>query len=570
VPAFVLSKEGFKTNFGAADILRYPTAVASWKPVATSDLSQTVFLGGTAGAPEKLRIDLLSPGFSLYYAGALSFKMSSTSGPILTWPEGSVEAGVPVPPANWVMLSFRDSQPPIFIAFLSGPASAKIDGKVGDWTLTTEQPYKGWIRIVAPIGIEPRQTNTAAELGALTQRVMKNAGVYAQPTPQLQSLTVQDDATAIIATWRFDRPGAVVPSPVALASIGGYPIKSPTKIRRAIDDLEGGLSLDVAEEKELTVRFPMRRIPTGRALSLDAPAAVIPDTVAATDIGAVTHLALANLVAGRSLGSRTLAQQTLSAYLGEAAYTEEPYTTQRLPFDSAGKGLDLAAAHALLMQATSTADRSTSQPNSILTSLTWRRDWSTWRLWCADNRVARRAAALAAIAGALCPEAERRLEAAMLEAGLAAERGLLVIKARKTPAAKPATLLETLDPLRRVIFTFGGKLPIQDPFTYSLLGEMRVFGDRQVAASSGASEVTLDFNADQPGPINLTLVGSAPLTVEAGENVGAIQVSGALGVTQIRAIAKAAGACRVRLSIPPYGALPPRGAAVPAYSEIDR
>jgi hypothetical protein len=158
----------------------------------------------------------------------------------------------------------------------------------------------------------------------------------------------------------------------------------------------------------------------------------------------------------------------------------------------------------------------------------------------------------------------------MLEAGLAAERGLVIVKARKAPASKPATLLETLDPLRRVIFTFGGKLPIHDPFTYSLLGEMRVFGDRQVTASSGASEVTLDFYADQPGPINLTLVGSGPLTVQAGENVGAIQVADALGVTQIRAIAKAPGACRVRLSIPTYGVLPPRGAPVPAYSEIER
>src|SRR5262249_5753733 len=144
----------------------------------------------------------------------------------------------------------------------------------------------------------------------------------------------------------------------------------------------------------------------------------------------VAELAFANLPASRDTQTKETAEEALTEYLGEAKYTTEPYSNQQLPYTADGAGLDLAAAHALLMQSTITTVKATSEPNSLLTSVLWRRDWRTWTIWTPDLDLSRRAEALGALAAALCPEPARRLDAAMLEAGLASQEGLKVWQAR--------------------------------------------------------------------------------------------------------------------------------------------
>ena len=72
-------------------------------------------------------------------------------------------------------------------------------------------------------------------------KVLRNFAIY----PHVGiGLLGKEEATAIVATWQFDRPGAIVPEPIGLAPIGGYAfgvdgaefLKENVDVRRAIDE----------------------------------------------------------------------------------------------------------------------------------------------------------------------------------------------------------------------------------------------------------------------------------------------------------------------------------------------
>lgn len=563
IPGFEVDRNGFRVRQDRADRFSYEVPAARWRALLTSELSQTVSLGARDGNPEKARFDLLGTGFSLYFRAGLALKLSSNSAPYLTWEEGSAGPGVPTPKVGWLLVSFRDAQPPVLFSLMGGKRSFILSGRSGNWTLRSEDKVGLWVRVNVPIGLEPKATNSAAALGELTQRVKRSVKYYVDPVPQLTDLQVREDETGVVAKWIFDRPFAVVPLAALLAPLGGYPLRmSSATIRIDSTDRDGPTSVLV--EKEMTVRFPVQRIPTGRALTLGMPSADPPGTVSSIDVQGVSELALLNLLAARDELARESAEAIVSRYLSEVHYTTEPHSNQRLPFGEDGAGIDLAAAQALLMQATISTVKATSEPNSLLTSVRWRRDWRTWRIWTPDEALSVRAGALASLAAALCPEPMRRLDAGMLEAGLATRRGLEVWRTRSGHSAAADPPPGPFEGLRRAVFNYRSRSEDDGAFLSALRSEIRVYGSRQVWAESVPGGMVIRWMAEDAQPMSLILASAYPVTAEAKTNLASAATEDALGFTVIRCTPAERGICEMILKAPEWAS------PLPAYVEPPR
>lgn len=564
LPGFTLDTDGFASKTGSADKVYFGAAGKLWKPVETSEQGQIVMLDSPALGPQKLRYNLWQPGFSLYFEQGMRLRIGATGCPYLTWGQGTVGEGVPTPDTKWILISFRTAQPPILLVLESGEASFQFTGQAGAWVLKTEKPFKGWIRVVQPLGTAEVAANSAAALGRLTKRVFENVSIWTNSAPTFKGLTVKGDATAVEATWTFDRPGAVVPLGVSLANVGGYPIRIQSKIRRLSEwDDEGPIT--VCEEPVLKVRFPIRRIPLGRSLTLGKRTIAPLGTVSPIDIPSVAELALENLLADRDLATLKAAEETFAAYLSEATYVAEPVTNQQLPYAANGTGIDLAACHALLMQTTTISSQSSSEANSLLTSVAWRRDAYSWRVAVDDPILARRAGALGALSGFLCPENERRLQGAMFEAGLAAERGLGILRSRREGKDEPK-FMEPLDSLRSFAFFRDMRLADEDPFAKSLLSEVRVFGDASVMVEKQGEALSVQWMAPDTNAHQIVFASAYPIDFELG-NMRKLDVERALGLTQVRYIANAPGPCLANLRLPEWAKGLPTAERVPTYSE---
>ena len=566
IPTFTVTKDGFRIKHDRADMFRFAEPAKRWRALLTSDLSQTVSLGAQEGNPEKARFDLLGAGFSLYFRSGMSLRLSSTAGPYITWHEGSAGPGVPTPKVDWLLISFRDSQPPVLLTLQGAKAAFQVKGRSGDWRLESEEPLAAWVRVVAPSGLLPQATNSAAALGELKGRVQKNLKYFLGPVPKLVDLKLESDETGVSATWEFDRPYAIVPMAASLAALGGYPLRmSSSTIRIDSSDPDGPVS--VLTDTQMSIRFPVRRVPTGRALTLGMPSIPPTGTISPLDVEGVSELALLNLLALRDDLARETADETLTKYLGEANYTTEPHTNQRLPFGENGEGIDLAAAQALLMQSTISTVKATSEPNSLLTSVRWRRDWRTWQIWTPDSAVSLRAGSLAALAAALCPEPMRRLDAAMLEAGLAARKGLQVWRTRTGFTPGPEPEFGPLGGLRRAIFTYRSKTPEDDAFLGAVMSEIRVYGDRQVWAETKNGAIHLRWQAEDTKPMSIILASAYPLTATPTENLAQAFAEDALGFTVIRATAKERGLCEIRIGAPDWAGQIPKFVDPPRFRE---
>lgn len=565
----MFSKEGIKSEHPAADWLRFVAPLKSWKPIATSDMSQTVQTGDFAGNPDKCRQDLTAPGFLAHFPKGFRFQVRSTSSPILTFEGGSMEpnTGYATPASAWILISFRDSQPPLLLSFRK-PGAARLTGRAGEWQIASDGDYEGWVRFSAPLGNKPFPTNSVADLGRMAKACEPALALAAQEAPVLVSTNAVDEGPVVLGEWTFDRPGAVVPYAVFASPIGGYSVQVASKVRRT-DAITSLGPTFVTEEPRLALRFVSRRVPTGRALLFGAPSGNVIGTASFLDYAGVSELALANLVSTLEKGPRDLAAATVTEFLSEATYHVEPHSGQRLPYDAAGNGLDISAAHALLTQSTLTTARPTSEPNSLLTSLTWRRDWLTWQISCPDPAKRRRSQALAAIAAAISPEPQRRLDGALFQAGLCAERGLAVWAQRSAGGGAPGKLLETFGAVREDLF---GKEDYRRKggFGRAILSEMRVFGDVAITLAELDKKKKLLWTATDSRPMTITFASSFPLEVTAGKNVVDLQVSQGLGFTILRFKPRDAGPCEALVTLPDWAEPIPAWLASPQFEEVER
>ncbi|AIE84626.1 hypothetical protein [Fimbriimonas ginsengisoli] len=566
LPGFTVDSDGFVVSHPAADRIRFARPARVWKPTATSDMEQTVALGGPAGNPAKVRASLLAPGFALYFEKGLSLKVGSTGAPYLTWREGSAASGVPTPNVRWVVLSFRDAQPPLVLGFPDGPSSLTVTGKPGAWTIEGAPDFRGWVRVGLPVGLQPAAANSAAALGRLAESAAEEEDIWSHNAPVLQNLTVQADEDSVVADWTFSRVGALLPRAAVLAEIGGYPLKVLSPARRMKLSLGEGPA-SVCKSTELRIRLPIRRVPTGRGLSVGADLSAPMGTVSPFDVPSIVELSLETLSATRDIQTRHSAEETGSEYLSQAAYFKEPWSDQLLPYDAAGVGIDLASAHALLSQAVTASTRATSEDNALLTSVAWRRDWHTWLPWVADPNQRRRAAALSALAGVLCPEPERRLSAAMFQAGLSAERGLEIWRRRTGQTSNEAKLLEPMPGLRQALFRLAGLVTEEARYADTWLSPVRVFSDVPLHVTEFEKNYTVEWPVLEPKASVLRLAAGYEIRLDAISNLPRYRVDQALGTTEVLYTPETTGICQARLFLPDWAKPLPRSRSIPRYSE---
>lgn len=556
-PGFRIFEEGFRAQNVSSDLLRFASRW-SGKAAEVNERTATYVGEHRNGNPLKMRVDLRRPGFELYFPLGFRFTVSSTQSPYLTWPEGSAGADVPIPASKWFMLSFRTRQPPILFVFDGPPVSVKITGKAGNWTIENTGRYDGWIRVCLPLGARNADLSTAAQLGQAVITIQEDESFWTQKTPSLLDFRIRSDQDGITAVWTFDRPGAVVPAAALLSRAGGYPIQILSGIRVTSAEIWDG-AIAYTTEPKLAITFPMRRIPTGRALTIDARD---PPSITGDAIPALVELALSNLVASNGAVLAKDIDERLDRYREAAVYTKEPNTGQRHPFDAAGTDFDGFAARVLLWQSQLHARGLPSTDNEWLRSASSRIDWFSWMPWMSDQVVSRRAAALLAIAGALCQEPERRLMGAMLQAGLCSQRGLRLYRQRRGFPELPYDLVEPMYSLRSGLYLMG-----PNAFVRSLASEVRVISDVRIRAEQEEGSVMIWWVPSSLQQHDIRFLIGRPVTARPTDNLLSLFATESLGELTLSYRAATLSECSASLLSPGWVTPLPAAQTVPRYSE---
>lgn len=561
VPGFRFSAEGFRASSPGSTTLKFFSDLNGFKPTEVSDRAALYVGPEVVGMPSKIRVNLRAPGFSLYFPFGVTLRCDSLQSPYLSWKDASVGADVPTPQTPWVLVSFQERQPPVLLVFESGAVEAHVTGKSADWTVSTRERYAGWVRVVLPLGHNSPSGSGVSSLGETVRAVMAGIEVWTAPAPSLVDFEIRSDAESVTAVWTFDRAGAVVPPAALMARAGGYPLQILSGVRQTGADLWEGPTTVTAEPK-LAIKFPLKRLPFGRSITLGTVPTNLIATASPFDVPSLAELALTGLLAGRDhlvLGSLDTVTEM---YRLQAPQVLEPFLQKKLPYAADGKGADLAAAHALVQQCRVSSLGSVGIPNELFTQVAWRRDWLSWLVWSPDQAVARRASALLAIAGALCPESDRRLEAAMLQAGLAAERALAIYRDRRGFADGRRDLIEPLFNVRAGLF---GTMP--NAFVDSLMSEVRIVSGEAVATEQTSEGITLRFNSQDAKAGTMVFEIGRPVSVSAGANLKSAVGKSALGRLTVDYEPVGPGECSIVLKSPGWANLLPALVAPPRYVE---
>lgn len=562
VPGMIVDRGGFAANYPTADRLQFLKPSKEWRPFVTTDMGQTVGLSGGAFLPSKMRFDLSAPGFSAFFPHGMALHLTSTSAPYLSWSEGSVGAKVPTPASRWIVVSFTDNQPALIFGTPNKAASYVVEGRSGDWILRSTD-LDGWLRIGLVDGIKPTLANTAESLGQLTLRAEAQIDLFTQMPPKLISTSVEANLQAVTAHWEFDRPGAVVPEAAQMAPIGSYLLQVLCETRSLDAPTEEG-PLAVVKGTDLTIRFPAKRVPSGRAVGIGELTHSPLTQAQPDDLPNLVGLAFQNLLSTCNADSRNGAEAAYNSFLSQVPFAEERWTGRKLPYDAQGTRVDLVAAHALLFQSITSTVRPTSEANSLLQSLIWRRDTSSWQIVADDRVVARRAAALAAIAATLCPEPERRLDGAMLQAGLCAEHGLAKWLARRDLGPKEVPMIEPMPSLRKALYSAEVPLDDSTKFVHYLRSPIRAYGQTPVWMTASDTLTWQPASVDQSV---LSLASDSDLSLTAKQNLASLSVAQIIGVLTARFKPAGAGSCSATLQRAPWATGVPDAIAIPAYAE---
>ena len=560
VAPFGLSPAGFHVEGGLAKF-QYEEPYTRWNPISTSNWEQVASLSAGAG-PRKIRINLLTPGFYLFFESGMRLKIANGSAPFLTWGEGSVGPNVPTPETDWVLASFAERQPPVLFSFQGSKAALKVSGGPGSWYLQTTDVDPHWVKVCAPLGTEGFATSNAASLGALSNRITPNIDIWTSPPPAMKGSQVSADLTSVTATWTFDRPGVIVPAAAQMAMIGGYRARILSPVRD-LGAAAGTGPLSACASNVLQVHFPVQRIGLGRPVENNAQTVRAANLTTLSQVGPICSLAFSNLICSSDPRTRQLAKELSASFISSAPDIPEPFTGQRLPYDAAGKGLDLSAAYALLLQSVITSEAKR-EDNGLTLSLLLRQDWDSWLLSCQDLDLQRRSSALTALACVVASDAKSRLAAGMLEAGLAAQKGIALWREhRGLGARKPY-----LDPLPEMFSTLFFTYPAKPacPFVSSLLSPVRAMSDLSLATWTQDDQLMLSWTTDDVGERSIRFYGLPRLNLGKNHNVAqtaAIKEGAVLGVK-----VKPADAGTVQLSIDQIGAQLPPFQPAPAYSEV--
>ena len=564
VPGFEVSQSGFKTHYSGSDQFHFATPLKIWNPVATSPWRQVVLTDGGAGRPSKVRFDLWDMGFSMYFPSGIEFKLRSTASPFLSWKEGSVKDGIPTPKSDWVCLSFQDQQPPVVMGFPEETTQLQISGELGSWTLKSGKNFKGWVRFALPYGLTPFRSTTVQGLGKLSERCNKEEELWYAPLADVPEPTLEDDSDGIVATWKLPRKRTVVPNMFYLSPLGGYPshIQTDTAVYGSITD-EGPIVL--TKGSSLVVRFPIKRIPAGRGLSIGEPIPQSFNSISWKEPLSIVNLALANTLSGRNRDASQKARELLAQYYEFSALEAEPNTKQSVFYKSDGTGMLQAAVHSLLGQSVRTGELVTMGDDPQLISVYWRLDPYSGSLGI-PNEEAARISAISAIAGAFSSEPKMRFRAAMFQSSMSGIRGMNTWKKRLGLAATEPKLHEPLLSIRKGLFSLN--IPsLQSPVVSNWMSEIRCYGDAPMWLQKQDTFYEFCWTSVDKIVGTISLESAYMVRVTNRRNLQSLYFSQRIGYSEIRYEPERPGQCSANLMVPEWADPVPLTALPPEYSE---
>lgn len=535
--------------FEGSDTVFFEGSISSWKVASAQASFATYALDSSERAPSRVKINLFSPGSEFLFDRSFVLKFRTIAAPRLSWSEGSVGEEVESAKSKWIAISYQDSQPPILLCFLGNPPVLMITGSAGDWTLKTVGPdYKGWVRFSLPLGVRALTTRGADMLGLMVKTIVDNEEFWSGPSPVPISLKVENQKEAVLATWGFSEPRAVVPFAAFLARRGGYAVQILSRIKEIPAPTNEG-PLAHLEGKELKIRFPVMTLPRGRSLVGQFSENWKPPVADPLNSFSLFNAAMSSVVAARPKNYPNGLLSLLDKFLEKQPFLPEPVTRSPLPYQSEGQSVAEAASYALMQQAVTVSEGVNTRPNALYTSLIWSRDVQTWRLHSVeDQKLRRRATAWVAIAGAMSADPRMKLDAAMLEAGLVAERALSLWNGIK----KPTPMTEPVELIRRRLFKPGDKFTTKrEPVLPMLVNPVRVLIGPPVSAKNVADGYVIRWNAPDPKPQRLILQSPQNLEFSAGTGMSEVtlKTSREKGRYELLLIAKKAGPTEVKVRV---------------------
>jgi hypothetical protein len=509
VPGFDLSSDGIRAKHERSDWLLFPVPLRLTKAVEVSDKRFTALCRFAPGGPDKIRVNLLSPGFEAHFPQGMRITLKTAKTPILSWPGASVGPGVPTAPSRWVVLSMGSDQPPVLVASLGDPVSFRVEEVGGALLLVSGREGKGWFRFCLPTGLQSVPAESVGDFSTLVASAAKHEALWVSKSPQVTGTNWMQAGDALTVTWKLDQPIAVAPSPMAFRP----EISNDKLVQTGTHDEHGPVAY--VTNGQLSATFRPRRLPLGAPifqLSPDLPPLIGSDPF---DAKGILRLAAGGVIRGHDPLWQRMADGTYNDYVLSAPYRPEPWTRQMMPYHEK-EGVDACAAQALLGQALQSVNGSTSPENALLTSLFWRMDWRTWTIDGLNEIDA------VCCASAWNPSVTVRTQGAMLGHGLGRD-----------------PLQNWLGPMIEI-----ARSPLRQTAGPAL--RLHAFGSAWKLSWDG-----------REGPQRIEMLSSAPLRLLALSNLQNLRVEEQFGTVTLTGTAPSSGECSVRLIWPSWApALP--------------
>ncbi len=557
VPGLEITKAGFRVVHGVADSVYFSSPLLELK-AKRIDEGEAVFQGRDyVFGPGAVRYSPWRPGVEFYFPMGMRLAVRTDLSPYLTWGEGSVGAEVPTAMSRWHLLNFRDGQAPLMFVF-EEPVQLMVKGDSGNWILEPTHKFKGWMRVLAPVGPKRVASNVAA-LGELAQKVEPLANQLLKPMPNLVNFEVRSDSGYLTAIWSFDGVGAAIPSPLLMSKAGGYETRILTGVTGSLVDLAEG-PLAFSKEPRIAVRFPMRRIAGGQSMVVGSYANSL-SSASGFDIPSVVELALSHFGGGRDPLTEEVVATCAAEFRRGLHASVDPITGRNQMVGADGGGVDLLAAHALLQG--SSAD----VKQDLMDGVIERWDPWSWQIVANDPKVRSRATALFALAGAFSDDPVIRAKAAMAEAACAAE---FVVSDYAKRRNLPVLVSESVQPMKKLRESLFGDLtlaPNTVDFVSSLSSPVRIVDGGRVEVTREGGQYILSWNHNEGDRNQIAFVTEFPIEVEARENIASITPSTFLAETRLNMVAKGPGVCRVAFRLPSWVVDLPEIIESPRYSE---
>jgi hypothetical protein len=563
-PGIEFSQAGFKTRYSGSDRFTFASPLKIWNPVSTSPWRQVVLTDGGVGKPSKVRFDLWDCGVSMYFPAGIDIKVHSTGSPFLSWKDGSVRDGIPTPKTSWICLSFSDQQPPVVFGFPDQTNALEISGELGNWSVKSAKTFKGWVRVALPFGLEPFRSTTVQGLGKVSSRCTKEEGLWSAPIADVPEPSLEGDSDGITATWELPRKRTVVPNSFYLSPLGGYPCRILSEVSTYPSNTNEG-PLVLTKDSSLTVRFPVKRIPSGRGLSIGEPIPFSYSSATWNDPLSIVDLALANTLSGRNHQASQKARDLLSQYYDFAVAEAEPNTKQTVFYKANGAGMLTAAVHSLLGQSIQTGEVNATTEDPQMISIYWRLDPYGGSLNVPGDD-ALRISAISAISGSFSPLPSMRYKAAMFQACLSGQRGLNAWKKRLGLAASEPKIREPLLSIRKGLFSLNVQIP-QSPVISNWMSELRCYGDAPMWLQKQAEGYEFCWMAPEKVMGSLSLESAYAIQVSNRRNLQSLYLSQKIGSSELRFEPEEPGQCSANLIVPTWADPFPLTVLPPEYSE---